>query len=197
MTPYPQKITFGEMRASGVRDVLIYCRDYCCGHHTEASVDARSCSITPAPWASPRQELKTRRPWRESAGVWTVDRDRGFRRSTVAWVPPARTGVTNLWHDHCIVQDNWDFSTQLENKRCRDAYFEPGDASLPFPCATATAHIVSTAGYLAHGIRHGNSTFAPRRSRRRSFQSVIHSSAAAICSGSCRARSLARFPRRA
>jgi len=25
MTPYPTKITFGEMRASGVRDVLIYC----------------------------------------------------------------------------------------------------------------------------------------------------------------------------
>ena len=28
MTIYPQKITFGEMRGSGVRDVLIYCRDY-------------------------------------------------------------------------------------------------------------------------------------------------------------------------
>ena len=25
---YQQKITFGEMRASGVRDVLIYCRDH-------------------------------------------------------------------------------------------------------------------------------------------------------------------------
>jgi hypothetical protein len=25
MTTYTQKITFGEMRASGVRDVLIYC----------------------------------------------------------------------------------------------------------------------------------------------------------------------------
>ena len=24
----PQKITFGEMRESGVRDVLIYCSDY-------------------------------------------------------------------------------------------------------------------------------------------------------------------------
>jgi hypothetical protein len=27
MTTYPQKITLGEMRASGVRDVLIYCRN--------------------------------------------------------------------------------------------------------------------------------------------------------------------------
>jgi len=25
MTTYSQKITFGEMRASGVRDVLVYC----------------------------------------------------------------------------------------------------------------------------------------------------------------------------
>ena len=28
MTTYPQKVTFGEMRASGVRDVVIYCRDH-------------------------------------------------------------------------------------------------------------------------------------------------------------------------
>ena len=28
MTLYPQKITFGEMRASRVRDVLVYCRDH-------------------------------------------------------------------------------------------------------------------------------------------------------------------------
>ena len=35
-TPYPQKITFGEMRASGVRDVLIYCRDHRCSHYIES-----------------------------------------------------------------------------------------------------------------------------------------------------------------
>ncbi|WP_024511861.1 hypothetical protein [Bradyrhizobium sp. ARR65] len=28
----PQKIAFGEMRAAGVRNVLIYCTDYMCGH---------------------------------------------------------------------------------------------------------------------------------------------------------------------
>jgi hypothetical protein len=28
MLTYPQKITFGGMRVSGVRDVLIYCRDH-------------------------------------------------------------------------------------------------------------------------------------------------------------------------
>jgi hypothetical protein len=36
---YPQKNTFGEMRASGTRDVLIYCRDYRCGHHIEINAD--------------------------------------------------------------------------------------------------------------------------------------------------------------
>jgi hypothetical protein len=35
MTTYQQKITFGEMRESGVRDVLIYCRD----HHVETNAD--------------------------------------------------------------------------------------------------------------------------------------------------------------
>jgi hypothetical protein len=28
----PQKITFGEMRESGVRGVLVYCADYKCSH---------------------------------------------------------------------------------------------------------------------------------------------------------------------
>jgi hypothetical protein len=32
MTTSPQKIAFGDMRASGVRDVLIYCRDHRCSH---------------------------------------------------------------------------------------------------------------------------------------------------------------------
>ena len=28
----PQKITFGEMRATGIRGLLVYCRDYKCSH---------------------------------------------------------------------------------------------------------------------------------------------------------------------
>ena len=37
---YPQKITFGELRrSSGVRDVLIYCRDHRCSHHIEITAD--------------------------------------------------------------------------------------------------------------------------------------------------------------
>lgn len=37
----PQKITFGEMRAAGVRNVLIGCTDHRCGHciTVEASAD--------------------------------------------------------------------------------------------------------------------------------------------------------------
>ena len=34
-----QKITFGEMRASGVRGVLIYCADYLCSHSIAISAD--------------------------------------------------------------------------------------------------------------------------------------------------------------
>ena len=38
-TDYPQKITFGELRASGVRNVLVYCRDHHCSHHVEINAD--------------------------------------------------------------------------------------------------------------------------------------------------------------
>jgi hypothetical protein len=34
-----QKITLGEMRASGVRGLLIYCSDYKCSHSTTISAD--------------------------------------------------------------------------------------------------------------------------------------------------------------
>ena len=39
MTKRPQKITFGEMRESGVRGVLIYCSDYKCSHSIAISGD--------------------------------------------------------------------------------------------------------------------------------------------------------------
>jgi hypothetical protein len=34
-----QKNTLGEMRASGLRRLLVYCGDYKCGHHVEISAD--------------------------------------------------------------------------------------------------------------------------------------------------------------
>jgi hypothetical protein len=35
----PMKITFGEMRASGICDLLIYCADYRCSHSIKMSAD--------------------------------------------------------------------------------------------------------------------------------------------------------------
>jgi hypothetical protein len=39
MSDRPQKITFRDMRESGVRGVLIYCSDYRCSHHIAISAD--------------------------------------------------------------------------------------------------------------------------------------------------------------
>jgi hypothetical protein len=35
MLTHPKKITFGEMCESGVRDVLVYCRDHRCSHSND------------------------------------------------------------------------------------------------------------------------------------------------------------------
>jgi hypothetical protein len=40
MSARPEKITFADMRAAGVRGVLIYCADYRCSHSTAISGDA-------------------------------------------------------------------------------------------------------------------------------------------------------------
>jgi hypothetical protein len=39
MVTRPQKITFGDLRESGVREILIYCADYKCTHHITMSAD--------------------------------------------------------------------------------------------------------------------------------------------------------------
>ena len=41
----PTKITFGEMRASGVRDVLIYCADYECSNWIRVNTDQWSDDV--------------------------------------------------------------------------------------------------------------------------------------------------------
>ena len=41
MTERLQKITFGDMRDSGVRGLLIYCADYHCSHSISISGDCR------------------------------------------------------------------------------------------------------------------------------------------------------------
>jgi hypothetical protein len=42
---HPTKITFGEMRASGVRDVLIYCADYECLNWIRVNTDKWSADV--------------------------------------------------------------------------------------------------------------------------------------------------------
>jgi hypothetical protein len=39
MTKREQKITLGEMRASGVRGLVVFCGDYKCAHSVEISSD--------------------------------------------------------------------------------------------------------------------------------------------------------------
>ena len=39
MPDRPQKITFAEMRESGVRGLLVYCADYRCGHSIAVSAE--------------------------------------------------------------------------------------------------------------------------------------------------------------
>ncbi|WP_338833560.1 hypothetical protein [Bradyrhizobium septentrionale] len=43
-----QKIAFGEMRSSGVRDVLICCRDVGCSHHIVLSTDRWGDHVRPS-----------------------------------------------------------------------------------------------------------------------------------------------------
>jgi hypothetical protein len=39
LTGRPQKITFAQMRESGVRGILVYCSDYKCSHSIAVSAD--------------------------------------------------------------------------------------------------------------------------------------------------------------
>jgi hypothetical protein len=60
MLTYQPKITFGEMRDSGVRSVLVYCRDHRCSHSTTISADrwrpslvrALDCASSSRQWLS-------------------------------------------------------------------------------------------------------------------------------------------------
>jgi hypothetical protein len=44
-----QKITFAEMRAAGVRGLLVYCSDYQCSHRVAISGDPNSKVVLTAP----------------------------------------------------------------------------------------------------------------------------------------------------
>ena len=59
----PQKITFGEMCESGVRDVLIYCRDHRCSHSTTISADQWSDNIRLSGRRARLRLHRLRAPW--------------------------------------------------------------------------------------------------------------------------------------
>jgi hypothetical protein len=46
--PRPVKITFGEMRSSGVLGILVYCADYTCSHSIAMSADGWSDDVRPS-----------------------------------------------------------------------------------------------------------------------------------------------------
>jgi hypothetical protein len=78
-TARQQKITFGEMRASGVRGVLIYCSDYKCSHSTAISADRWPDDLRSKALAEVRHRA-TREGWRyrcKLCGAWIKDRDLG------------------------------------------------------------------------------------------------------------------------
>ena len=77
MTNYPRKISFGELRETGVDTVLIYCRDHHCTHHVTVSADrwpdhVRLSDIEPASPAAPAASTARRcgRIFAGAHGCW-------------------------------------------------------------------------------------------------------------------------------
>jgi hypothetical protein len=77
-----QKITFVEMRAAGVRGLLIYCSDYKCAHSVEISADRWGDGV----WLSDIEPLFTC----QACGKKGRRRPSGFRLGG-----PTRDGVPN------------------------------------------------------------------------------------------------------
>ena len=115
MTSYPEKITFGEMRSSGVSDVLIYCRDHRCSHSTTLSADGgritsgcRTLSLIssarPAAIAARRSDRSSHRPrWARLKVPKSTRRPSGFvapcQPSKVARPPSGPDWVHEIKHD--------------------------------------------------------------------------------------------------
>ena len=112
----PPKIAFGELRASGVRDVLVYCRNHRCSHSVEISADAglmtsgsrtsnRASSAPPAASAAPSCGRSfRRRAWvlLASAVVRAASMVGGWRRShATKCASPRRAARQGMW-ESCI-----------------------------------------------------------------------------------------------
>ena len=81
----PTKITFGEMRETGVRHVLIYCRAHKCSHHIEVDLDYRITTNTSMSSIS-RMGAKTPKPHsRADFTVSLLERWFGVRRASLSF----------------------------------------------------------------------------------------------------------------
>jgi hypothetical protein len=103
MPARPQKITFGEMRSTGVRGLLIYCADYHCSHSiaivqtggrmtSGCQISSRSSSARPAATAAPMQECLAASRW--VSGISSVPvRQGGFWSLVQVSGPPVPSFV--------------------------------------------------------------------------------------------------------
>jgi len=64
-----QKITFAEMRAAGVRSVLVYCSDYRCSHSTSLDADQWADDIRLSDIAASLREPSCPRQMDDKGGI--------------------------------------------------------------------------------------------------------------------------------
>jgi hypothetical protein len=83
----PQKITFGEMRESGIRYVIIYCRDHRCSHHVETNADV---------WVM-TSSCRTSRTDSPARPAVVVARRYGRRSARPGWVQVKVPWSLRLW----------------------------------------------------------------------------------------------------
>jgi hypothetical protein len=100
--PTRQKITFAEMRAAGVRGLLVYCSDYKCAHSVEISADrwpdhVRLSDLEPK---FTRQALRSERRGRPAEfrlGARSKARPSGHRPAWLTWPNPNNSNVATVF----------------------------------------------------------------------------------------------------
>ena len=99
MTAYSTKITFGEMRDSGVRDVLIYCRGHRCSRHIEISADGWTDDGKAVGHRAGLRLHQVRPAWRRGAAE--VSARRGSGRASKRKRPAYRPGGSEVKFGNC------------------------------------------------------------------------------------------------
>jgi hypothetical protein len=72
-----QKITFAEMRAAGVRGLLIYCSDFRCSHWSAISGDKRVRGGPGRPHLHRADQWPLPQGWRHESGTYVKFTDAG------------------------------------------------------------------------------------------------------------------------